>query len=39
MKFLLELGFELLESVITCQEYEIFPLRMDFSMEVWVFMD
>ena len=29
MKFLLELGFEVLKSVITCNEYGIFPLRMD----------
>ena len=39
MKFLLELGFEVIESVITCYEYGIFPLRMNFSMEVWVCMD
>ena len=39
MKFLIELGFEVLKSVITSSEYGIFPLRMDFSLEVWVFMD
>ena len=27
MKFLLELGFEVLESVITCYEYGIFPFE------------
>ena len=27
MKFLLELGFEVLESVITCLEYGIFPFE------------
>ena len=29
----------MLKSVITCYEYGILPLSMDFSMEVWVFMD
>ena len=28
MKFLLELGFEVLKSVITCSEYGILPLSM-----------
>ena len=29
MKFLLELGFEVLKSVNTCWEYGILPLSMD----------